>query len=101
MLFRSMGLPVLDIVWVIIKRIKQGRSIWRGDQEHLHFRMLKSGFSQKQIVFFLSLVSLSFGLVSIFFTTKIKMGALLVVFILMIMLSAWLNYRLKENYEKI
>jgi hypothetical protein len=37
------------------------KSFWHGDQEHLHFRMLKSGFSQRQIVLFLSLVSLSFG----------------------------------------
>lgn len=96
-----MGLPVLDIFWVIIKRIKHGQPIWHGDQEHLHFRMLKSGFSQKQIVLFLSLVSLAFGIISIFFTTKIKIGALLIVFILMIILSSWLNYRLKEKYEKI
>jgi len=95
-----MGLPVLDIFWVSIKRIRQGRAIWSGDQEHLHFRMLRSGFSQRQIVIFLSLVSLSFGVISIFFTTKIKISALLIVFILMFVLSAWLNYRLKEKYEE-
>ena len=94
-----MGLPVLDIFWVIVRRIKQGKAFWQGDQEHLHFRMLRSGFSQKQIVIFLSLVSLSFGVVSIFFTTKIKISALLVIFVLMFVLSTWLNYRLKEKHE--
>jgi len=95
-----MGLPVLDIFWVIVKRIKRGQAIWYGDQEHLHFRMLKSGFSQRQIVLFLSLVSLAFGVISILFTTKIKISALIIVFILMIILSTWLNYRLKQTYEK-
>ena len=92
-----MGLPVLDIFWVIIRRAKQGKAFWSGDQEHLHFRMLRSGFSQKQIVLFLSLVSLSFGVVSIFFTTKIKITALIIVLVLMFMLSTWLNYRLSAT----
>lgn len=92
-----MGLPVLDIFWVIIKRVRLGKAIWHGDQEHLHFRMLRSGFSQKQIVFFLSAVSLLFGAISIFFTTKIKIGALIIVFVLMFALSAWLNYRLSAK----
>jgi len=83
-----MGLPVLDIFWVIIKRIKRGQVFWHSDQEHLHFRLLKSGFSQKQIVLFLSAVSLSFGIISIFFTTKIKISALLIVIILMIIFFA-------------
>jgi UDP-GlcNAc:undecaprenyl-phosphate/decaprenyl-phosphate GlcNAc-1-phosphate transferase len=96
-----MGLPVLDIFWVIIRRIKQGKAFWHGDQEHLHFRMLRSGFSQRQIVFFMSSVSLAFGVVSIFFTTKIKISALVIVFVLMLVLSAWLNYRLKEKHEEI
>ena len=95
-----MGLPVLDIFWVIIKRIKRGQVFWHSDQEHLHFRLLKSGFSQKQIVLFLSAVSLSFGIISIFFTTKIKISALLIVIILMIILSSWINYRLREQDEK-
>lgn len=96
-----MGLPVLDIFWVIVRRIKQGQPFYRGDKEHLHFRMLRAGFSQKQIVVFLSLVSLSFGVVSIFFTTKIKISALLIIFVLMFVLSTWLNYRLKERHEKV
>lgn len=95
-----MGLPVLDIFWVIFRRIRQGRPFWQGDKEHLHFRMLRSGFSQRQIVIFLSLVSASFGIVSIFFTTKVKISALLIVLVLMFLLSAWLNYKLQKVDEK-
>jgi UDP-GlcNAc:undecaprenyl-phosphate/decaprenyl-phosphate GlcNAc-1-phosphate transferase len=96
-----MGLPVLDIFWVIIRRLKKGKLFWQGDQEHLHFRMLRGGLAQKQIVLFLAAVSLAFGIISIFFTTKIKITALIIVFVLMFMLSTWLNYKLKEvNNEK-
>ncbi len=95
-----MGLPVLDIVWVVWRRLKRGQPFWQGDQDHLHFRLLRSGFSQKQIVWFFSLVSLAFGLISILFTTKAKIGALLVVVCMMIAVSTWLNFKLKQVDEK-
>lgn len=94
-----MGLPLLDIFWVVVRRLKRGQPFWRGDQEHLHFRLLAAGLSQRQVVFFLSLVSFCFGLMSIFFTTKTKLGALAFLLIFMFVLSSWLNYRLKARHE--
>lgn len=92
-----MGLPFLDIIWVSLRRWRQGRPWWRGDQEHLHFRLLAAGLSQRQVVIFLSLISLSFGLASLFFTTKAKIGALVILLGLMFFLSSWLNYYLKRK----
>ena len=94
-----MGLPVLDIIWVIIRRIRRKKAFWRADRQHLHFRLLLAGLSQKQVVIFLSLVSLSFGVISILFTTKAKIGALIALLIFMLLLSTWLNYRLKQKNE--
>lgn len=90
-----MGLPALDILWVVVKRLRQRKPFWQGGHEHLHFRMLLAGFSQRQIVFFLSIVSLCFGVISILFTTREKISALIIVFVLMILLSSWLNYKIK------
>ncbi|MBU1203327.1 undecaprenyl/decaprenyl-phosphate alpha-N-acetylglucosaminyl 1-phosphate transferase [Patescibacteria group bacterium] len=95
-----MGLPVLDIFWVIIRRLKRKQAIWQGDQDHLHFRLLRSGFSQKQVVLFFIVVSLCFGLISIVFTTKAKIGALFMILALMFILSSWLNYKLNGADEK-
>ena len=91
-----MGLPVLDIFWVILRRWKKKRSWYQGDNEHLHFRLLRAGFSQQQVVMFFAAVSLAFGLVSIFFTTKTKIGALIILLATMAFLSTWLNYKLKK-----
>lgn len=95
-----MGLPVLDILWVIIRRIKNKRPIYQGDNEHLHFRLMRAGLNQKQTVLFMSFVSLCFGFVSILFTTKAKIGALVIVIVLMFILSSFLNYKLKETNEE-
>lgn len=92
-----MGLPVLDIIWVMLRRWRQGKPFWHGDQQHLHFRLLAAGLSQRQVVIFLSLISLAFGLVSILFTTRAKISALFILLILMFLLSSWLNYRLKQK----
>jgi uncharacterized membrane protein (UPF0127 family) len=45
--------PLIDAVWVIFDRIKSGQSIFIGDKKsrHLHYRLLKLGWSEKKIVF--------------------------------------------------
>jgi UDP-GlcNAc:undecaprenyl-phosphate/decaprenyl-phosphate GlcNAc-1-phosphate transferase len=45
-----MGLPLMDAVWQIIYRLRQGRSPFEGDRGHIHFRLLDIGFSHRQIV---------------------------------------------------
>jgi UDP-GlcNAc:undecaprenyl-phosphate GlcNAc-1-phosphate transferase len=45
-----MGLPLLDSVWQVVTRIRQGRSPFVGDRGHLHFRLIDMGVSQRQIV---------------------------------------------------
>lgn len=92
-----MGLPVLDILWVIARRIKNKQAIWQGDKYHLHFRLLDAGLSQRKIVLLLTTVSVTFGIISIFFTTKEKVGALVLLLILMFLLSTFLSYKLKQK----
>jgi UDP-GlcNAc:undecaprenyl-phosphate GlcNAc-1-phosphate transferase len=38
-----MGLPLMDLAWQAANRLRQGRSPFRGDRGHLHFRLLDSG----------------------------------------------------------
>lgn len=45
-----MGLPLIDVVWQAVNRIRQGRNPFSGDRGHLHFRLLDRGFTQRQIV---------------------------------------------------
>jgi UDP-GlcNAc:undecaprenyl-phosphate GlcNAc-1-phosphate transferase len=94
-----MGLPILDAFWVIIWRFKHHKPIWQGDSQHLHFRLLGAGLSQRQVVLFISLISLLFGLVSIFFTTKAKVGALSFLLIFMFLLTGWLKFKLSSNEQ--
>lgn len=47
-----MCFPVLDAFWVIIKRIIRGGSPLKGDNSHLHHKLLNVGLSEKQALFF-------------------------------------------------
>lgn len=43
-----MGFPILDAVWVIMRRLLQGRSPLRGDYTHFHHRLLGMGLSERK-----------------------------------------------------
>jgi UDP-GlcNAc:undecaprenyl-phosphate GlcNAc-1-phosphate transferase len=45
-----MGLPLLDVGWQALSRLRRGRSPFEGDRGHIHFRLQDLGFSQRQIV---------------------------------------------------
>ncbi len=92
-----MGLPVLDILIVMLRRIKKGKAIWQGDQEHLHFRLLAAGMSQRQTVLFFCLVSLLFGISAIFFYTKVKIIALSCLVIFVLYFSNYLDKIIKNK----
>jgi len=92
-----MAFPILDIIYVVFNRIKNKKKIWVGDREHLHFRLLDIGLSQKKVVLFMSSIGLIFGLVSVFFTTKAKVSALFILLLLMLLLSSFINSKLKRN----
>lgn len=62
-----MGIAVLDLIWVILRRLFFERhSPFLADQKHLHFRLLDAGFSHRQAVLFLYFLALAFGLSTFF-----------------------------------
>lgn len=76
-----MGVPILDVVWILVRRLAAGQRLYVGDDKHLHFRLLRAGLSQQQIVLLYAFVALLFGSISLFFTTRAKLlglGALII-----------------------
>jgi UDP-GlcNAc:undecaprenyl-phosphate GlcNAc-1-phosphate transferase len=56
-----MGIPILDVGWQIINRLRLGRSPLLGDRGHLHHRLLDLGLSQRRVVLFFYLLCAAFG----------------------------------------
>jgi UDP-GlcNAc:undecaprenyl-phosphate GlcNAc-1-phosphate transferase len=45
-----LGLPALDVAWLIISRWRRGISPGQGGRDHLHLRLVDLGLSEQQIV---------------------------------------------------
>lgn len=97
-----MGIPVLDVLWVIIRRMFfEKKSPFKADKKHLHFRLLDIGFSQRKTVLFLYLLAGIFGITTIFLQSKFKLMALAVLAVLMIIMAAYLVQQYKKSAKQI
>ncbi len=76
-----MGFPILDAIWVIAQRIKSGKSPFKGDARHLHYRLLEKGWTQKKAVLFIYSICIIFGASALIFQNINKLLALAILFI--------------------
>lgn len=92
-----LAVPILDVGWLILVRLRRDRSVGEADRRHLHFRLLDLGFSQRQVVGAYWLLSAAFGVLALTVSSRLfKLGALLVlglVIIAVLALVAWLSER--------
>ena len=61
----ALGVPIFDNVYVVLQRIISGKPIYMADSSQIHHRLLSSGLNQKQVVTFISLISVCLSLCSI------------------------------------
>jgi len=92
-----MAIPVLDVARVIVKRVQKKTPIYMGDSEHLHFRLVESGLSQKQAVLLFYSISFLFGLSALFLQSKQKLFALILLFVIMLLLGVWFSKKGMRN----
>lgn len=72
-------LPIIDVGWLILVRLRRAGTFVHGDRRHLHFRLLDLGLSQRQIVLAYSSISAAFGLLALSVSSRLfKLGALVV-----------------------
>ena len=74
-----MGLPLLDVVWQIVRRVSMGENPTRGDRGHMHYRLLDLGLSPRQIVFGYYVFCAIFGTIALVAASRLyKLIALVV-----------------------
>ncbi|MDP4038348.1 MAG: MraY family glycosyltransferase [bacterium] len=71
-----LGLPILDAIWTVIRRILHGRSPFSADRGHLHYLLLDVGLNQRQAVLIIYAFSIAFGSVALFASTNQKVTAI-------------------------
>ncbi len=67
-----LGIPILDVAWQIINRLRLGRSPFLGDRGHLHHRLLDLGLSHRRVVFLFYLLCAVFGTLALILGTGLQ-----------------------------
>ena len=75
--FLMLGLPIFDTCFAFIRRIAHGQSPMHADRSHVHHRLIDMGFSQKQAVAVLYIISAILGLSAVVLTTAGAVKAML------------------------
>lgn len=112
-----LALPIFDTLFAIVRRIAHGKSlkaIIEPDAGHLHHKMLKKGFTQKQAVLIMYGLSATFGMFAIILMDsgiwKALSFAIIIVIVIALGYKEFFKQRLlsdmpedekEENYNKI
>ena len=65
-----LGIPILDTLFAIIRRLLKGKPPFQADKQHLHHQLLGMNFSQRTTVLIIYGINLLFAAASILYTIK-------------------------------
>ena len=75
----ALGLPIMDTTFAIVRRYRGGVPIFKPDKGHLHHRLLDLGFTQRQAVLLMYIISALLGLSAVALT-EVSGGIALLIF---------------------
>ncbi len=101
-----LGIPILDLAWVAINRIKRGQHPMQRDvlylhyrHTHLHYRLLFGGLNARQICYIIYGATLLFGILALSLPPIYKFLGFLLVGLTMSSLL-WFSTRLQHKREE-
>lgn len=99
-----MAVPILDVGWQIVARLRRGQHPFQGDRGHLHFRLSDGGLPTRAIVLGYYLVTLAFGLVAVLVPSRLGkiglwLGVITAVIFFLFFLSRRGPYKPTHNSE--
>lgn len=72
-----MGVPSVDAVFTILRRLHAKTSPFRADRKHLHHILLKIGWNQRQVALFYWVISAILGIIALQLQSRSKLFALI------------------------
>ena len=93
-----LGIPIVDVAWLIASRWRRGQSPTRGGRDHMHHRLLDLGLSQRQIVLVYYVFCLLFGGLALLASSRLfKLIALLVLGAGTLLALWWLSHKARSR----
>src|SRR5713226_2157819 len=99
--FTVLGVPILDVAVVMINRIRRGQSPLHYDKTHLHYRLMATGLSTRQICYVFYGLTFMFGLLALGLPRIFKFVGILLLLLTMAALVYWIDYRQRQRGVQI
>lgn len=93
-----MGVPMVDGLFTIVRRIGSGKSPFWHDKKHLHHLLLQLGFSQRSIALFYWIISAILGTIALSLTSQGKLFAISMLFVV-VTGALLLLHKLRKQHE--
>ena len=95
-----MGIPMVDGLFTIIRRVASGKSPFWHDNKHLHHLLLKRHWGQRRIALFYWLISAMLGAISLGLSSKGKLFAIIMLAIIVGGGILFLQITIKHNEDE-
>lgn len=95
-----MGVPMVDGVFTVIRRILTGRSPFWHDNKHLHHLLLSLGLTQRSIALFYWLISGILGTISLLLSSRGKLFAIIMLIVCLGGALFFLHFVLAHKNDK-
>ncbi len=92
--FATMLVPLLDVVRVVVHRVRNDRNPFLPDKNHIHHKLLRCGLRVRQVMASICLLSLMFILVD-----AVLIGRVNITYVLVVDLVLWAVFHLALNYR--
>lgn len=92
-----LGVPIMDVVIVIINRIRRGQHPLHYDRTHLHYRLQATGLSVRQICYIFYGLTILFGCLALGFGHFFKLIGIALVMVTMALLIVWIDARQRRR----
>lgn len=93
-----LSIPIMDVAWLMISRLRARRSIGHADRQHLHYRLLDLGLSQRQVVVLYYVYCAILGVVALLVNSRLlKLGMLVGLGLATILFLSWLARRTEKH----
>lgn len=87
-----LGVPTIDAIFTVVRRIYNKKSPFKGDRGHLHHKLLDMGWSHQKISLFYFFVCAILGTFAISLSSEKKLFALILVGIIFLGGILWLTF---------
>ncbi len=86
-----LGVPLIDALYTVLRRLAKGRSPVWGDRGHLHHKLMGLGWGKRRIAVFYWLVSAVLGLLALNLNSRQKLYTLALLGVIIGASLLWLN----------